>query len=302
MSLGALWQREIGPSVFVVSLHREGMVWGPSICEKKCSWDWRSSRETMCASISCELAEIWEQQWTDGWICVFSWTSNVKRKFIDCFLFLLLLVVTGVVSCWAYGMVMAKFQAHDARFCVLISSSLSLMLSCIVPKFLLVPLRPPSNFFIHSLALSLSTRSVQDTTPECVLSLCWCSLVLAPTTSKGIWHSAGATISWSRVVSLSCSCRISLCIRSNYDSGDWATRIIHFSLLVFSTVSITLIRQETISLAIRNHSIRPPMEGRLTCKDISPVVTHTKRVNLLQSTVYKIHSSAKSKALAVPER
>ena len=119
---------------------------------------------------------------------------------------------------------------------------------------------------------------------------------------RGIWHGAGATKSWSSVVSVRCSCRISLFIPSNDNPGGWATRTIHFSLLAFSTVSITLIQQETISLAIRNHSFRHPMEGRLTFKDITPVVIRTKRLNFLRSTVYKIHWSAKSNPLDVPER
>ena len=137
---------------------------------------------------------------------------------------------------------------------------------------------------------------------EGVLSSCGCSLTLTLTTSIGIWHDAGATKCWSSVVSLSCSSRISLYMRSNYDSGGWATRIIHFSWLVFTTVCITLIRQEIISLAISNYSFRLPTEGGLTFRDISPVVIPIKRVNLLQSTVYEIHSLAKSKAVAVSER
>ena len=116
---------------------------------------------------------------------------------------------------------------------------------------------------------------------------------LTLTTSVGIWSDADATKSWSSVISLSCSCRISLCIRSNYDFGGWATRIIYFSLFIFSTVFITLIRQETIGLSIRNHSFWPPVEGRLTLRE---------RLNLLQSTVYNIHSVAKSKAVTVSER
>ena len=46
-------------------------------------------------------------------------------------------------------------------------------------------------------------------------------------------------------------------------------------------MSIALIRQKIISLAIRNYSFRHPLEGRLTFRDISPVVIRTKRVNLL---------------------
>ena len=48
--------------------------------------------------------------------------------------------------------------------------------------------------FLHS--ISLSTRSVQDTTPEGVLSLCWCYLTLTLATSMGILDGAGATKSW----------------------------------------------------------------------------------------------------------
>ena len=187
-------------------------------------------------------------------------------------------------------------------------------LSPTVPLRPLVGLRPASKFasFSHSFSFILSFRltmpavslpaAVQNTTPEGVLSLCGCSLAVTLTTSIGIWHGAGATKSWSSVVSLSCSWRISLCIRSHYDSGGWATRIIHFSLWLFRTVSITLTRQETFSPAKRNYSFRLQMEGRLTFRDISPVVIRAKRLNLLQSTVHRIHSLAKSKALAVPER
>ena len=53
----------------------------------------------------------------------------------------------------------------------------------------LVGLRPPSNFFIHS----LSTRSVQDPTTSGVLSLCWCSLTVTLATSMDILDGAGAT-------------------------------------------------------------------------------------------------------------
>ena len=150
------------------------------------------------------------------------------------------------------------------------------------------PFGRPSTFpdFLHSLtpphyAYHISLRSVQDTIVEGVLSSCRCSLSLTLTTSKGLSHSAGATKSWSSLVSLFCSWRMSFCIRSSYDSRGWATRIIHFNLLVFSTVSITLIHQETISLAIRNYSFGHPIEGMLTFRNISPVVTRTKRVSLL---------------------
>ena len=65
-----------------------------------------------------------------------------------------------------------RFWIFDHTLSCCVFSSLHLCLSCTVPKFHLVPLRPlvglrpRSNFFIHS----LSTRSVQDTTPEGVLS------------------------------------------------------------------------------------------------------------------------------------
>ena len=190
------------------------------------------------------------------------------------------------------------------------SKLICLFISPLVPLRPSVDLQPPSNSFILSFPLTMPA-AIQNTTLEGVSSKCWCSLTLTLATSIGIWHSAGvtkgvtspaahcgiwhgagATKSWSSVVSLFCSWRISLCIQSNYDSGGWATRVIHFSVLVFTTVFITLIRQETISLAIRNYSFWHPIEGRLTFRE---------RLNLLQSTVYKIHSLAKSKALAVSE-
>ena len=55
--------------------------------------------------------------------------------------------------------------------------------------------------FFHSLILphyqsaSLPT-AVQNTTPEGVLSKCWCSPTLTLTTSIGIWQGAGVTKSW----------------------------------------------------------------------------------------------------------
>ena len=95
--------------------------------------------------------------------------------------------------------------------------------------------------FLHSLtpphhACCIPLRSVQDTTPCGVLPSCGCSLTLSLTTSIGIWDSAGATKSWSSDQSLSCFCRSSLYIRSNYDSGGWATQIIHLRSLVFGCV------------------------------------------------------------------
>ena len=60
------------------------------------------------------------------------------------------------------------------RFYLLISSSLSLMLSSKVPVGFTVPFGRPSASLEFLYSLSLSTRSVQDTVPEGVLSLCWC--------------------------------------------------------------------------------------------------------------------------------
>ena len=81
----------------------------------------------------------------------------------------------------------------SARYSLLISSSLSLLLSYMVPKFYLVPHdftapfgRPSASLeFLHS--LSLSTRSVQNTIPEGVLSSCGCALTLTLTTSQGVY-------------------------------------------------------------------------------------------------------------------
>ena len=59
------------------------------------------------------------------------------------------------------------------------------------------------------------------------------------------------------------------------------------SAYLYSAVSIGLIRQETISLAIMNHLFRHPVEGRLTFGDISPVLIRTKRMHSLQSTLFQ---------------
>ena len=119
---------------------------------------------------------------------------------------------------------------------------------------------------------------------------------------RGLWDGAGATKSWFLVLQLFCSCRTSLCVRPDSDTCGWASRIIHFSLSVFSAMSISLIRQEIISLAIRNHLFRHAIEGKLKSSDISPVVKQAKSVNSLQSAVHQIHSLMKSIALAVQGR
>ena len=57
--------------------------------------------------------------------------------------------------------------------------SVYLCLSSSVPLVSLVPLRPPSNFFIHSPSLPLPTRSIQYTSPKRrSLAECGCSLTL----------------------------------------------------------------------------------------------------------------------------
>ena len=177
--------------------------------------------------------------------------------------------------------------------------SVYLCLSSSVPLVSLVPLRPPSNFFIHSPSLPLPTRSIQYTSPKRrSLAECGCSLTLPLTTSIGIWHGAGATKSWPSVLSLICSWRIFLCNRFNHASGGWATRIIRFNLLVFSTVCITLIHQETISLAIRNHSFRLRIEDRLTFRDLSPVVIRAKRMHLSHRLFWKhMHQRSRKRSL-----
>ena len=117
------------------------------------------------------------------------------------------------------------------------------LITCMIMSSL-VPLRPLASLcreFLHSLIppyshCCIALRSARNTIPEGVFSSCGCSLTLTLTTSRGIWHGAGATKSWSSNLSLSCSWRISVRIRSNHDSGGWATRVIPFSLLVFSSV------------------------------------------------------------------
>jgi hypothetical protein len=89
-------------------------------------------------------------------------------------------------------------------FCLIIRGSLSLFNSSTAPFG-----RPSASLEIfHSLILPhyayrFSLWSAQNTTEAGVLFKCWCSLTLTLTTSIGIWHSAGATTSWSSVVSLS---------------------------------------------------------------------------------------------------
>ena len=92
-----------------------------------------------------------------------------------------------------------------------LSSHCSLLLLDIFPDHLSLgsaaPFGRPSASFENSFMLSLCLTipaDVQDTTLEGVLSLCWCSLTRTLTTSIDIWHNAGATKSWSSVVSLSC--------------------------------------------------------------------------------------------------
>ena len=87
--------------------------------------------------------------------------------------------------------------SHSFLFCLLISSSLSLMLSCTLSNFHLVRIDNTAPFGRPSAAFefpqSLFTSSIQDTTPCGVLSSCGCSLSLTLTTSIGIWDGAGAT-------------------------------------------------------------------------------------------------------------
>ena len=112
-----------------------------------------------------------------------------------------------------------------------LSSNYSLWLLDILPDQLSLGSTEPSDRpsasreLLHSLILPHYA---------CCISLCCCprhnsrrrsfpmrvlSLTLTLTTSIGIWPSAGATKSWPNVVSLSCPCRISLCMRSDDDSG-----------------------------------------------------------------------------------
>ena len=78
-----------------------------------------------------------------------------------------------------------RIEPNERSVLIIYSDSgiVCLFISSLVPLRPLVGLRPPSNVFIHS----LSTRSVQNTTPEYVLRLCGCSLTLTLTTSIGIW-------------------------------------------------------------------------------------------------------------------
>ena len=70
-------------------------------------------------------------------------------------------------------------------------------ISPLAPLRPVVGLWPPSNSFILSFHLTITSASlsdpVQNTTPEGVPSKCWYSLTLTLTTSIGISHSAGVT-------------------------------------------------------------------------------------------------------------
>ena len=172
-----------------------------------------------------------------------------------------------------------QFWIFDHTLSCVICSSLHLCLSSSVAQF--QSSTSTSLEFLHP--LSLSTCFVQDTTPAGVLSSCGCHEKSDQSrSSQGYMAWCGChDILIQRGITVLFLANVSLYIRPNYDSGGWASRIIHFSLLVFSTEFTTLIWQETISLAIRNYSFRPQMEGRLTCRDISPVVIPTKRMHLL---------------------
>ena len=75
-------------------------------------------------------------------------------------------------------------------FCLLISSSLSLMLSCTIP----LGSTSASLEFLHSLipphyACCIPLCSAQfDTTPEGILSQCWCSLILTHSQPQWIYR------------------------------------------------------------------------------------------------------------------
>ena len=64
-------------------------------------------------------------------------------------------------------------------------------------------------------------------------------------------------------------------------------------------MSITLIRQKTHQSCYHEPFISSPIEGRLTCRDISPVLIRTKRIHSLQSTVYtkSIHKRNRRRSL-----
>ena len=79
------------------------------------------------------------------------------------------------LSCWV-----AQFQSSTSFYLVSLRH--------------LVGLRPPSNFLIHFLSLSLSLPILSKTqVKKAFLSSCGWFLTLTLTTSIGIWHGAGAT-------------------------------------------------------------------------------------------------------------
>ena len=96
---------------------------------------------------------------------------------------------------WKLSLFSRQFSAFAHALCCLVYSS---------PHFCL------SSWIFHYACCISVCLSIHDTTLEGILSSGGFSLTLTLTLSIGIWHDTGATTSWSSVVSLSCSCRISL--------------------------------------------------------------------------------------------
>jgi hypothetical protein len=119
--------------------------------------------------------------------------------------------LTGFVS---------QFWIFDHTLSCFVSSSLHLYLSCSVPKFLLVPLRPlvglrpPSNFFIHCLSPPVLSRTHSQkafSRPMLVLSHsdthylnrhmvgCWGHEILIPCSTTVLFSTSFLLISISRL-------------------------------------------------------------------------------------------------------
>ena len=162
--------------------------------------------------------------------------------------------VTSAAAQWVYGMV----RCHEiliqrsfnvlflTRFCHFrsISSSVSLSVAVWQIEELLVKMPSSSENWSESSFFQRKLTRFNRHFSATAQNLCcrfYSSLHLCLTISprhnskKAFSLNAGATKSWSSVLSLSCSWRMDLCVWSNYDLGGWVTRIIHFGLWVFSS-------------------------------------------------------------------
>ena len=194
-----------------------------------------------------------------------------------------------------------QFWIFDHTLCCVVCSSLHLCLSCSVAQF------QSSIWFHFSLprivSFTLFTRSVQDTTPEGVLSLNAGALSL--------WHThyLNGYMVWCGCHEILIPCSTTVLFSSNF--------ALHPIQLCFWWLSYSDHSFQLISIQLNVHHSDPPRNHQ-SCYQEPFILTanwrqthiqsyfscyHSKKAcEFIASTVYKIHSSAKSKALAIPER